>query len=103
MISQKFSQALAVECSFFAAVLSNLLWPWSLGDVTMASSKSTGTTREGVSSKTLRAHFQIFSLSCFSRRFDGDGGRYKLMIRKAASPLTSFSAPPRPASGAGGV
>ena len=25
------------------------------------------------------------------------------MIRKAASPLTSFSAPPRPASGAGGV
>ena len=35
MISQKFSQALAVECSFFAAVLTNLLWPWSLGDVTI--------------------------------------------------------------------
>ena len=68
----------------------------------LASSKSTGTTRESVSSRTLRAHFTIFSQFFVSRKFDGDGGRCKLMVRKAASPLTSFTAPPRPASGAGG-
>ena len=35
VVPQEFSQTLTVECVFFAAVLTDLLWPYILGDVTV--------------------------------------------------------------------
>ena len=35
VVPQQFSQALTVECGFLAAVLTGLLWPCSLGNVTV--------------------------------------------------------------------
>ena len=62
--------------------LTGLLWPCSLGNVTVGVQQQHWHDARRCF-VPLRAHFQIFSLCCFSRRFDGDGGRYRFMIKKS--------------------
>ena len=102
VVPQEFSQTLAVECVFFAAVLTDLLWPCILllyCDRSGILQKHGYDARRCLVQKPTRPLPNLLTELFLS----GDGGKYRLMIRKAASPRTSFSAPPRPASDAGGM